>query len=154
MLLSFVVYLAVPSFSISFHKRRDFRKESNWIKTACFDFLYILVWTFRILTRIQRDIFINVYNSAYKSIHCCCQILVQPRRLVDRYSRSFINIRFHENSSSGSRLIPCGQRRVTKLIDVFQNFANTLQNSCIFSCDVSITFVRYLKKLEHINIFS
>jgi hypothetical protein len=44
--------------------------------------------TFRILTRIQRDIVINVHTSACKSTHYSCQILLQPERFIDRYSRS------------------------------------------------------------------
>ena len=34
------------------------------------------------------------------------------------------NIKFNQNASSGSRLIPCGQTDMTKLIVAFRNFAN------------------------------
>ena len=46
------------------------------------------------------------------------------------FSRQFskeTNIKFHENPSSGSRLLPCGRTRradITKLAVAFSNFAN------------------------------
>jgi len=35
------------------------------------------------------------------------------------------NIKFHENPSSGSRVVPCGRMDMTKLIVAFCNFAKT-----------------------------
>jgi hypothetical protein len=47
------------------------------------------------------------------------------RQIFEKYS----NIRFHENPSSESRVVPCGQTDgrtdMTKLIAAFLNFANT-----------------------------
>jgi hypothetical protein len=34
------------------------------------------------------------------------------------------NIKFHQNPSSGSRVVPCGRMAMTKLIVAFRNFAN------------------------------
>jgi hypothetical protein len=34
------------------------------------------------------------------------------------------NIGFYQNSSSGSRVVPCGQTDMTKLIVAFRNLAN------------------------------
>jgi hypothetical protein len=34
------------------------------------------------------------------------------------------NIKFYENPSSGSRVVPCGQKDMTKLTAAFHNFAN------------------------------
>jgi len=34
------------------------------------------------------------------------------------------NIKFHENPSSGSRVVPCGRTDMTKLIAAFRYFAN------------------------------
>jgi hypothetical protein len=34
------------------------------------------------------------------------------------------NIRFHQNPSSGSQVVPCGRADTTKLIVTFRNFAN------------------------------
>jgi len=36
----------------------------------------------------------------------------------------YANIKFHENPSSGIRVVPCGQTDVTKLAVAFRNFAN------------------------------
>jgi len=44
------------------------------------------------------------------------------------YSRQIFekdsNIKFHENPSSGSRVVPCGQTDIMKLTVAFRNFAN------------------------------
>jgi hypothetical protein len=44
----------------------------------------------------------------------------------------FSNIKFHENPSIGSRVVPCGrtdgQADMTKLIAAFRNFANAPAN--------------------------
>ena len=46
------------------------------------------------------------------------------------------NIKFHENPSSGSRVVPCGrtdrQADFTKIIIVIRNFANALKNLAFF----------------------
>ena len=34
------------------------------------------------------------------------------------------NIKFYQNPASGSRVVPCGQTDMTKLIVAFRNFAN------------------------------
>jgi hypothetical protein len=36
-------------------------------------------------------------------------------------------IKFHENPSSGSRVVPCGRTDMTKLIVAFRSFANALK---------------------------
>ena len=41
------------------------------------------------------------------------------------------NIKFHENLSSGSRVVPCRQTDMTKLIVTFHNFANAPKNEYI-----------------------
>ena len=38
------------------------------------------------------------------------------------------NIKFNKNPSSGSRVVPCGQMDMTKLIVAFRNFANAPKN--------------------------
>ena len=40
------------------------------------------------------------------------------------FEKQSSNIKFHPNSCSGSRAVPCGQTDMTKLIVVFRNFAN------------------------------
>ena len=49
------------------------------------------------------------------------QILIKialPQNIVEEYSK----IKFHENTSSGSRVAPCGQTDMTKLIVAFRKF--------------------------------
>jgi hypothetical protein len=38
------------------------------------------------------------------------------------------NVKFHQNPSSGSRVVPCEQKDMTKLIVVFRNIANAPKN--------------------------
>jgi len=47
-------------------------------------------------------------------------ITEMSRQFLKKYS----NIKFHENPSSRSRVFPCGQTDMTKLIVVFLNLAN------------------------------
>jgi len=47
------------------------------------------------------------------------------RNIFGKYS----NIKFHVNPSSGSRVVPCGQTDMKKLIVVFRNFANAPKNT-------------------------
>jgi len=46
------------------------------------------------------------------------------RRIFVKYS----NVKFHENYSSGSRVVPCGRTDKTKLIVALCNFANVPKN--------------------------
>jgi hypothetical protein len=39
------------------------------------------------------------------------------------------NIKFNQNPFSGSRVVPCGQMDMTKLIVAFRNFANAPRKS-------------------------
>jgi hypothetical protein len=62
------------------------------------------------------------------SAHYSCQILIISefsRHIFDKYS----NTKFHENPSSGSQAVPCGQTDMTKLIVAFRNFANAPKNT-------------------------
>jgi len=62
----------------------------------------------------------------YSTLHSCPILLKLEfsRHIFEKYS----NIRFHENPSSESRAVPCGQTDgrtdVTKLIAAFLNFVN------------------------------
>jgi len=38
--------------------------------------------------------------------------------------KKYSNINFYENPSSGSSVVPCGQTGITKLTNIFCNFAN------------------------------
>ena len=46
------------------------------------------------------------------------------QQIFEKYS----NIKFRENPSNGSRVVPHGQTDVTNLTVAFHNFANALKN--------------------------
>ena len=67
--------------------------------------------------------------------------LESSRQIFEEY----LNIKFHENSSSGSRVVPCGRTDMTKLTVAFRDFANAANISpqyemliqiirCFYSC--------------------
>jgi hypothetical protein len=69
-----------------------------------------------------------MYIGLHVKYRYCCQILMKlefSRQILEIYS----NIKFHENPSSGSRVVACGQTDMTKLIVAFRNFANAPQNT-------------------------
>jgi len=62
---------------------------------------------------------------------------------LDRFSKNTRNIKFHENPSSGSRVVACGrtdrQTDMTKLIVAYRNFANAPKNrSILFTRTVDV----------------
>jgi hypothetical protein len=67
-----------------------------------------------------------------ESTGCSCQILVKLEFFRHNFQK-YSNIKFNENPSSGSWVVPCGQtdRRtdMMKLIVAFRSFANALKNS-------------------------
>jgi hypothetical protein len=129
---SFVATLAPPYFWTLSHKRHVFRKKVIENKMCVLIFSTIVSKTFLIVRRNQRDIVINMKTSSCKVPVNSCRILIKlefPRRSFRKSSK----IKFNQNSSSGSRVVPCGRQRdrrmdMTKLTIVFRNFANTLRN--------------------------
>ena len=87
----------------------------------------------------------NVYWSSCKGTRYSCgfEWKLSFRDIFEKYS----NIKFHENPSDGSLVVPCGQTDTytTKLIVVFRNFANAPKS---ISCELSnaIQSGRLLKK--------
>jgi len=61
---------------------------------------------------------------------------------LDRFSKN-IHIKFHENPTSGSRVVPWGWTDITQLIVAFQNFVNATKNVKIYSADASGHQVKY-----------
>jgi len=56
-----------------------------------------------------------------------CPILMKLELSEQIFEKSS-NINFHENPSSGSRVVPYGPTDMTKLIVAFRNFANGPKN--------------------------
>ena len=79
---------------------------------------------FFIVRRTERDVIMNVYVNTRNS----CQILMKlrfSRQIFEKYS----NIKFNENLSGGSRVVPCRRTDMTKLIIAFCNFSNAPKRS-------------------------
>jgi hypothetical protein len=85
-----------------------FGKKLLNIKCVFWFYLQLLSETFLILRRIQLDIIVNVHRSS-----CKVPLLLSDfnetwnvsRQILEEYS----DIKFYKNSSSGSRVVPCGR---------------------------------------------
>ena len=95
------------------------------IKCVFWFLLQLLSGTFHILRRIKQDNVINIHRYSCKVTHSC-QILMNLNFFYS--SEEYSDIKFHENPSSGSPVVPCGQADMTKLIAAFHNFANATEN--------------------------
>jgi hypothetical protein len=89
---------------------------------VCFDFLCNLFSeTFLILRRTERD---QKCTLVFRpSPRYSCPILIKlefSRQFFEKYS----TIKFDENRSSGSQVVPCGRTDMMKLIVAPRNFAN------------------------------
>ena len=93
-------------------KGKRFWKKLLNLKCVLWFSLQILSETFLTVRRIQRDVIINETNQF-------------SRRIFEK----FWNIKFHSNSSNGSRVVPCRQTdRPDKLIIAFRNFVDASKN--------------------------
>ena len=121
-LLSSVACLTTIIFSTLSHKRYDYRKKLLHIKCVFRLSPHSLSEKFLILWRIQRLTIINENGST-------CQVPVIPARFS-------WNLKFHENLSRCSRVVPFGkmqagskQTDMTKVTVAFDNFADVPKNS-------------------------
>jgi hypothetical protein len=119
------------------HKSHDFRKKLLNIKCVSI-FSATLVW----------NISHSKKNSARQ--HKCAKVFMWSTRFSCRilltleFSRQifekYLNLEFHENPSSGSRVIPCWRTDMTELIVAFRNFANAPKNmNRNNECDIWMT---------------
>ena len=124
--LYFIVICGVSDSTIIFstvsHKRYDYRKKLLHIKCVFRLSPHSLSEKFLILWRIQRLTIINENGST-------CQVPVIPARFS-------WNLKFHENLSRCSRVVPFGkmqagskQTDMTKVTVAFDNFADVPKNS-------------------------
>jgi hypothetical protein len=70
------------------------------------------------------------------STHCSGLIVMKLDFYLQIFEKKRLNIKFNQNSFSGSRVVPCGrtdgQTDMTKLIAAFRNFANAPNNIANF----------------------
>ena len=55
-------------------------------------------------------------------------------RITSIHFENSSHIKFNENPSSGSRVIPCGRTDMTKPIVAFRNFANAPKKTYLYLC--------------------
>jgi hypothetical protein len=99
------IFLSVASLTPSHsstlsNKQHDFQKKLLSIQCVIFSTTFVCD-----IRRIKLDIITKVHRSS--CTHYSFQILMEPefsQQTFEKYS----NINFHENLSSGSRVIPCG----------------------------------------------
>jgi len=98
-----IIFFYVFSLKAQFSK-----KEKILIQNACFDFLYNFVWNIFHLRRTEQDTIINVYRSSRK-VPVTLTSFQWNFNFRDRILENTQVPKFHENSSSGSRVFPCGR---------------------------------------------
>ena len=126
--------LAVTYFYTLLHRRHDFLKKVLNIKFY-FHFLYNFVWNISHSKKNWARYNKHVYWSSCKVPIFLWDVSELEFSRNDFWKNS--NIKFQENSSSGSRVAPYGWRRtyiqtdgqtdMAKLIVIFHNFANALK---------------------------
>jgi hypothetical protein len=79
------------------------------LNVKCFDFLYsFYLKHFFILRRINRDR--HKFENVFKwSTHYSCRILIKLAFFLQIFEKKSLIIKFHQNPSSGSRIVPCGR---------------------------------------------
>ena len=88
--------------------------------------LQLLSETFLILGRNERDM-IKKYTGLNVSPLYSCPVLMKLEFYWQIFDKSS-NIKFHENLSSGSRVVLCERTDTKKLIVAFRNFVNARKN--------------------------
>jgi hypothetical protein len=122
-ILSSATCLAIPYFTTLSHKRHDFREKVIEHK------IYVLIFSTTFVQNISHSK--NNWERYYHKctlvfVYCTlysCEILMKAdffQQVFEKYA----NIKFNGILSSGSRVVPCGQTDMTKLIVAFRNFAN------------------------------
>ena len=99
-------------------------------KNVCFDFPYNFVRNIshskkKWVRYDQKCILVFIYSTRYS-----CQIIVKfefSRQFFEKYS----NIKFHENSFSESRIVPCGRTDMAKLTVALRSFSNAPTNTLL-----------------------
>jgi hypothetical protein len=111
-ILPSVACLSLQYFSKLSHKEQNFINENSLSTKCVLIFSTNLSESFLILRRTERDMVKKVYWSSCKVPVCSCPSLMKLEFSGQIFERKLISntyITFHENSSSGSRVSPCGQ---------------------------------------------
>ena len=90
--------------------------------------LPILSEKFLILRQTEWDMIKKCILVFMYSARCSCKILMNLE-FSRQISKKYTNIKFHENPSSGTWVVPCGRTNRLKPIVTFCNFDNTSKNS-------------------------
>ena len=106
-IVSYVDCLVVPYFSTLSRKRHDFRKNLLYIKSVLWFSLQHLANALLILRRNQRDKHKCTQDFMWSAPYSC-QILMNLAFALQTFQK-YSNIKFNENPSSGSTVIPCGR---------------------------------------------
>jgi len=120
-----VACTVVKYFSILSNKKHDFRKKKVIKHETCVSFsLQMLSETFLIL---------NELSEMCSKLCECTGLQVKlslflSLNFLERFSKKYSNIKFHENPSRGSGVGSCGRTNIMQLIVAFRNFANGLIN--------------------------
>ena len=129
-ILSSVASLAPPHFSTFSHKRHDFQKNNSLNIKHVF-WLSLQIW---ILFYFNHNSARYFHKCAYVIIYCTRYsfLILIKSELSLQILETCSNTKFHENSSSGSRVVPCGrtekQTDMTKLIFASCNFEKAPKN--------------------------
>jgi hypothetical protein len=98
---------ALQYFSTLSHKRNAFRKTLLYLKHVFWFSLQLLSEIFLILKRTERKMI-----KAHIDLHVNCLLYLsdfdETWIFFDMVSKKSSNIKFHENPSSESRVVPCG----------------------------------------------
>jgi hypothetical protein len=112
----------------------DFRRQLLSMKCVFWFYLQLLFETFLVRRRIQLDIVINMKTYLHK-VPIFCRILMKLWFFKQIFGRSS-NIKIHQNPSSGTQVLSCGQTDysktgMTKLIAAFRKFSEAPKNGKI-----------------------
>ena len=139
---------SAPHFSTLSHKRHDFRKKSFNIKYVFWFSLQRSNTTFLILSRIYRDIAIDVKTSSCK-VPIILVGFKSNLNFLGWLSKKSSNIESHQNPSVGAELLHAdGRTDMTNLIIAFRNFANAPKNSTLCLHSTEMCFVRILEQTD------
>jgi hypothetical protein len=142
----YIVICALPGCTIYFHnippKKAIFSKTKLFnIKRVFWFSLQLLLEIFFILRRMGETL-----SKIHIGLHVECPLFLldfNETWIFEKYS----NIKFHENPSGGSRVVPCGRTDTTKLTGAIRNFASARKkcklfrsSSCmwafLYACDI------------------